>query len=481
MTVQRPTPHLPSRADPTQPAVRVVSGYRVVGELGQGGMATVYRAIQLSLDRQVALKVLEQSGPPDQAVIERFVREARAAGRISHPNVVTCFDVGVDQDRVYMALELMTGGDAGQLAEHHGGRLPERRALELIRDAARGLGAIHAAGLIHRDIKPANIFIAADGSGKLGDFGLVREAIDRRGIELTTDAVGTPVFMSPEQAMGGREIDIRSDIWSLGACLFTLVSGRPPYLADNAWQVIRKVSSEPAPDLAQIMPEASTAVVALVRRCMARGRDQRFQTPAELQRAAERALGYRTSGVYTTRQLHRAVVPPVGELWARAGVGVAERGGPGATLALALGPDGPVLFALALGAGAAERLRLRVTVLTGTDPDPDLLVRALHADGLAAAAVVLDVGRRQVRCAASAGAHVLLADPRGPEVLRLVGSEAGAAELASGRVLLLAAGAGAPALPAWSELLRHAEAGPSAVADAVAAVLPGAAVGILAG
>src|SRR5690606_17424771 len=140
----------------------------------EGGMGAVYRARQLNLDREVALKVVSAHVAVEPGYAERFVREARAAAKVSHPHVITIFDAGQVDGQLLMALELMRGGDAAQLAKKAGGRLPEARALQVVRDCARGLQALEKAGLVHRDIKPANVFIGEDGGAKLADLGLAR-------------------------------------------------------------------------------------------------------------------------------------------------------------------------------------------------------------------------------------------------------------------------------------------------------------------
>jgi len=466
----------------TVPSVRVVKGYRVLGELGSGGMSTVYRAIQLSMERQVALKVLDQRGPPDPSYIERFVREAHAVGRINHPNVVTCFDVGFDQDRLYMAMELMTGGDAAGLAEHAGGSIPEGRALTVIRDAARGLGAVHAAGLIHRDIKPANIFIAADGGAKLGDLGLCRDTIEQHKTELTTDAVGTPAFMSPEQAMGHKDLDIRSDIYALGACLFALITGHLPFSGDTVYQMISQVVKAPVPEIREQVPSVSAATALLIKRAMAKDRERRFQTPAELEEALNRALtGERPpSSAYSVHQLDAAPIN-IDELWARAGIAVGSHPGSGATHAVAIGPDGPALCAAAFGTNAAGRLAHRLDAALGTRIDPTALARQLHADGLSAAVISLDPNRRTITTATTAGACIAIVDAAGNTPIRFLTEDAHGVPFQRGQLIVLIAGRSGSPLPLWSGVLAQADRPAEAVITSIAPLLRGAPVLILGG
>ena len=259
-----------------------ISGFVITGVLGQGGMGTVYRATQRSLGRQVALKVISPESAADPEFAERFLREARSAGSISHPNVITCFDAGIDQGQPYMALELVTGGDAAQWARKTGGRLGERETLRIGIDCARGLIAIRRAGLIHRDIKPSNIFITEDGIAKLADLGLARSSAGDDRMTMTGRAMGTPAFMSPEQAQGLADVDIRSDICALGGTLFCLLTGSLPYHGATTWVVVAKVMNDPVPDPRALVPEVSAATAAVVMKAMAKDRAVRYQDPESL-------------------------------------------------------------------------------------------------------------------------------------------------------------------------------------------------------
>ena len=266
--------------------------FELLAQLGEGGMGAVYKALQRSLRREVAVKLLAQHGGESQRANERFLREARAAAAVNHPHVITVFAVGEDAGRLWMAMELIKGGDAAQLARKHGGRLPERRALELIRDCCKGLGAIERAGLVHRDIKPANIFIMEDGTAKLADLGLARSRENEERMTQTGFVVGTPAFMPPEQAEGESELDVRADIYALGASLYELVTGQPPYTG-SVMVIMKKILTEPLPDPKVVLPGLSDACCELIRRSMNKEREQRFQTAAEMLEAIEAALAGR--------------------------------------------------------------------------------------------------------------------------------------------------------------------------------------------
>ena len=478
-----------STQPPTEPSVRVVSGYRILGTLGMGGMSTVYRAVQLSMEREVALKVLDQQGPPDPAYIERFLREARSVGRISHPNVVTCYDVGVHHgNRLYMALELVTGGDATQLADRHGGRLPERIALGILRDAARGLHAIDTAGLIHRDIKPANLFIAADGSAKLGDLGLVRDLSDGGSGKYRTlagIAVGTPAFMSPEQAQGAKGLDIRSDIYALGASIFALLAGRTPYEADTAFDLANRIIGDPVPDIREVRPELSPITSATLAKAMAKDRAARQQTPLELLQAAEDAISliFGTGPVSKAESgKQRATMLPSGLDKLRAnGYRVAEVRGKGLIATIGLG--GSVLCVAAAsgalsGTQAKERLdirlrqylaALRAPPLAGQpEATPSSLCRALLVDGLSAAVAQVELTQKVLAIGCTPSARAALANSKDANLLTEVSSTPVSIPFPQGTLLVLAAGLTGKPFALWGNLVARCDQS----AEAFAASLP---------
>ncbi len=494
-----------SNQPPTEPSVRVVSGYRILGTLGMGGMSTVYRAVQLSMEREVALKVLDQQGPPDPGYTERFLREARAAGRINHPNVVTCFDVGVHHgNRLYMALELVTGGDATALADKHGGRLPERLALGVLRDTARGLGAIHAVGLIHRDIKSANLFIAADGSVKLGDLGLVRDTTagaTGKYRTLVGIAVGTPAFMSPEQSQGAKDLDIRSDVYALGASVYALLSGRPPYEADSMFDLAAMILNDPVPDIRHQRPELGPLTAAVLTKAMAKDRAARYQSPHELLAAAEDALahllmaerpgqvpGARTplgSPVLTSSDSRGTRLPNGQDHLRAAAIRVAEVRGTGLIVTAALGSSvlclvaSPGLLPLAEATERIDaRLRAYLTMLRSRplggfaqglpDATPASLCRALLVDGLSAAVAQIELQPRSLTVACTPQARAVIACPKDAAVLTEVSASPAAIPFAPHSLLVLAAGLTGKPFNLWGTLVARCDQG----ADAVAAHLP---------
>ena len=238
-----------------------IPGYTIESELGRGAMGVVYRAIQKNLQRTVALKVM-MADINDGDFAERFLREARAAAGINSPYVVGCYDAGRKDDILYMALEFVTGGDAGERLRSNMGALDLGDALSIVRDAAKGLEAVEAAGMIHRDIKPANIFISADGTAKLADLGLVRPLNESTSEMTMAGAIlGTPAYMAPEQARGEPNVDIRADIHGLGATLYQLLTNCLAYTGDHPMATLAKVIGPDIPEIPESLPAPVRAVL----------------------------------------------------------------------------------------------------------------------------------------------------------------------------------------------------------------------------
>ncbi len=222
---------------PTQPSSFADGRYEVKRFLGEGGKKTVYLAQDTTLDREVAFALIKTEGL-DETSRTRIQREAQAMGRLgSHPHIVTVFDLGQERDQPYMVTELMGGGDVDGLienAENH--LLPLEQAVKIAQETCRGLEFAHSRGIVHRDLKPGNVWITADGIAKIGDFGLA-VSLDRSRLTQEGMMVGTVSYMPPEQAMGG-EVTPKSDLYSLGAMLYEMVTGRPPFLGDDSVAII---------------------------------------------------------------------------------------------------------------------------------------------------------------------------------------------------------------------------------------------------
>ncbi len=274
--------------DPLAPGV-VIGPYLIDRRLGEGGMGVVVRGVHGLLQRAAALKIMRPEIAADRNFVERFVREARAAAAVHHQHLVAIYDAGEAGGRTWLAFEFVPGGDLdAELARS--GPLAPSRALALIAQCADGLQALGDAGLVHRDIKPHNIFLDAAGRAKLGDFGLARQAAGGDRMTMTGTGMGTPAYMAPEQANGDPTIDIRADIHALGGTLYTLLTKRTPFTGATPWAVANAVVNEPVPDPRSVRPDLPAEIARLIARAMAKRREDRFQTPAELA-AACRAVG----------------------------------------------------------------------------------------------------------------------------------------------------------------------------------------------
>jgi len=269
---------------------KMVGGFEVLGELGRGAMGAVFKARQVSMNRTVALKVLPPSLAANDSFVRRFVREAQAAAQLNHPNIVQGIDAGRAGVYYYFAMEYVDGQGVDALLRAEG-QLPERRALSITRDIARALEHAHANDIIHRDVKLANILIAKDGTAKLADLGLARE-IDAGAVSVTQTGtvLGTPNYMSPEQARGDKDIDGRSDIYSLGATLYHMVAGQPPYQGGSLYDVVAKHMSAPVPDAHEVNPSVSTSAAAIIRKAMAKNPAQRYPDAGAMLKDVEQVL-----------------------------------------------------------------------------------------------------------------------------------------------------------------------------------------------
>jgi hypothetical protein len=283
----------PPHGDELAPGLRL-DHFRIEKKLGAGGMGEVYLATDLALDRPVAIKVLP-SGVSSGTPKERLIREARAQARIHHANVAHIYFIGEDQGRVYFAMEYVEGETlADKLAR---GPMSVEDALAAIHAAALGLREAQRRGFTHRDVKPSNLMIDRDGALKVLDFGLVAGGGERAAdapVQQTTLA-GTPLYMAPEQALG-EPVDLRADIYALGATLYHLVAGKPPFVAESFEQLMTLHRSAQRPQVARkgIARTQSTAIDALVARMMAPEPAQRFASYDELLRAIELASAQHT-------------------------------------------------------------------------------------------------------------------------------------------------------------------------------------------
>ncbi|MBV8201945.1 MAG: serine/threonine-protein kinase [Acidobacteria bacterium] len=257
---------------------RVIAHYRILGPLGGGGMGVVYQAQDLSLERVVALKFLPPELTRDQESKTRFLQEARAASALDHPNICTIHEVGeIDEGQLYLAMACYDGETLKQRLQR--GPLPIDEALETAQQVARGLVKAHRHGIVHRDIKPANLMITTDEIVKILDFGIAKLA-GAAGLTRIGSSLGTPGYMSPEQARGD-EVDPRTDVWSLGAVLYEMVTGRRPFRGEHDQAVLYALFNlEPEP-VDQLRPDAPLELVRIIGRMLAKDPDRRYLTAAE--------------------------------------------------------------------------------------------------------------------------------------------------------------------------------------------------------
>lgn len=258
-----------------------IYGYEIVQELGKGAMGVVYKARNIFTRELSALKILPLKLAARTIYLERFKREAMALMRIQHENVVRAYDFGGSEDYYYLALEFIEGETLEKVLAREG-PLPEDRALDLTRQIARGLQAAWAQKVVHRDVKPENVMLTPQGVAKLCDFGIVRLAdLEDGGITQAGTTVGTPFYISPEQAKGERELDVRSDLYSLGITLFHLASGQIPFDGESQGAILVRHILEEVPDPRTVRPELSEGLARIVARLTRKKRNKRYQTPAE--------------------------------------------------------------------------------------------------------------------------------------------------------------------------------------------------------
>jgi uncharacterized RDD family membrane protein YckC len=268
-----------------------IGNYRLLTSLGQGGMGVVWEAEQTGTGRRVALKLLSPRLRPTADNVERFLREGKSAASISHPRSTFVFDAGQQGGQPYIAMELMPGRTLKDELDESG-PFGSERAVDCILDVIDGLEAAHALGVVHRDVKPSNCFIDSDGRIKIGDFGLSKSLVSDAELTKTGSFLGTPQFAAPEQVRGGA-VDQRTDVYSVGATLFCLLTGRGPFIGDAA-AVIAQIVSEPAPPLQSLRPELRPSLSRSVARALEKDPGRRYQDLAGLRRAL---LPFATGGV----------------------------------------------------------------------------------------------------------------------------------------------------------------------------------------
>jgi serine/threonine-protein kinase len=278
-----------------------IANYRIEQLLGRGGMAVVYRATDVRLDRMVALKILSPELARNDAFRQRFIRESRAGAAVDHPHVIPVFEAGDADGVLFIAMRYVAGQDVRALIEREG-KLSAARTVEIVTQVASALDAAHASGLVHRDVKPANMLIASVSDGStadhvyLSDFGLSKQSLSSPSLTRTGQFLGTLDYMSPEQ-ISGRPVDGKTDLYALGCAAFEMLTGQPPFRREANLAVMwAQVSAEP-PSVRQWRPELPSAVDAVIGTALAKSPEDRQSTCTEFALALRTACGVGSAGL----------------------------------------------------------------------------------------------------------------------------------------------------------------------------------------
>lgn len=263
-----------------------VGDYELLEELGRGGMGVVFRARQISLDREVAVKMILRGRLASDSDLKRFLAEAAATARLEHPNIVPVYEVGDIEGRPYFSMQLVNGETLAQRVAR--GPLSQREAARLVASIASAMSVAHQQGVLHRDIKPSNIMLASDGTAMITDFGLAKrtsvdESLNRTDLTRSGMLLGTPAYMSPEQAGGRRQlVGPASDVYSLGCVLYFALTGRPPFLADSPMELVMLVIEQDPPPPRTLRPSLDRDLEMIVIRCLQKPIDLRYDSAAAL-------------------------------------------------------------------------------------------------------------------------------------------------------------------------------------------------------
>ncbi len=269
-------------------SLQQIPGYQILSKLGAGAMAAVFKARQVSLDRIVAIKVLPKRMSENKEFVDRFYKEGKAAAKLNHANIVGAVDVGEANGFHYFVMEYVEGQTVFDRLDR-GERYSEKEALKLVIQVCQALVHAHKAGFIHRDVKPKNIMITKDGVAKLADMGLAREASDVEAAQAEAGkAYGTPYYISPEQIRGELDVDVRADLYSLGATFYHMVTGKVPFDAPTPSAVMHKHLKEELIPPDHLNPELSAGVGEIIEVAMAKKRKNRYQTAEEMLTDLER-------------------------------------------------------------------------------------------------------------------------------------------------------------------------------------------------
>jgi serine/threonine-protein kinase len=262
-----------------------IGGYKLLRKIGEGGMGEVYLAEQLSMHRTVALKILHQKWAEDEEFRKRFLLEARAAGKLSHTNLIQVFDVGKYQGLYYFSMEYIDGVTCDDLIRHEGPLAPER-VIDITLQVCEALNYLSEHGIVHRDIKPANIMVTKDGVVKLADFGFIQQSVFDKELLQEGTTIGTPDYISPEQARGERDLDVRSDIYSLGATVHHMLAGKTMF-GGSCSSVMRAHIDTTPPRLSDLRKDVPEELQRIIVRMVAKSPIDRQQSPTELAKELE--------------------------------------------------------------------------------------------------------------------------------------------------------------------------------------------------
>ena len=294
-----------------------VGDYELLEEVGRGGMGVVFRGRQISLDREVAVKMILRGRLASDADLRRFLAEASATARLEHPNIVPVYDVGDVDGRPFFSMKFIEGQTLAQRLQS--GPLPQREAATLVASLARAIGLAHRQGILHRDLKPSNILLSADGTPMITDFGLAKQVGAKVDLTRSGMLVGTPAYMSPEQA-GGRRASVgpATDIYSLGCVLYAALTGRPPFVADSPMELVMLVIEQEPTAPRALRPSLDRDLEMIVVRCLQKPVDLRYATADALaddleayladERVAARSGHFNQVVVRLFRETHHAAV-----------------------------------------------------------------------------------------------------------------------------------------------------------------------------